>query len=92
MTIPGNGIYATRISVGNEKHLSATSIGTNPTFHENIHSIEVFILDFDDNIYDQSIQLEFVKPLRNEIKFESVEKLRTQMGKDIERARSILTS
>ena len=39
MAIPGNGIYATRISVGNENHLSATSIGTNPTFHENIHSI-----------------------------------------------------
>ena len=88
---PENGIYATFAYINNKKFMSATSIGTNPTFKGANKTIETYILNFDNDIYDQTINIEFIKKLRDEIKFSSVEKLVNQMDTDIIKTEKILS-
>lgn len=69
----------------------ALNIGTRPTFDNGARSIEVFILDFDKNIYGQNITITFVERLRDELKFPDKESLIEQMKMDVEKARLILS-
>ncbi|HCB01724.1 MAG TPA: bifunctional riboflavin kinase/FMN adenylyltransferase [Anaerolineae bacterium] len=89
---PSNGIYACWATLGEEKFMAATSVGFNPTFtpERQIQSVEAYLLDFDRDIYDQYLKLEFVSRIRDEVKFESVEALIQQIGKDVEETRKIL--
>jgi len=81
--IPGDGVYAVRVifedGTGKKGMLN---IGTNPTFSEKERTIEVNIFDFNDTIYDSKLTVEFHKHIRNEIKFESKEKLIKQLERD----------
>jgi riboflavin kinase/FMN adenylyltransferase len=90
MAIPGDGIYATLADVDERRYMSATSIGERPTFGEGGHVVEVFILDFHGDLYDQAIRLEFVRRLRDEVRFESVRALQEQVDKDVDQTRAIL--
>ena len=60
------------------------SIGYNPTFNDEKTKrfVEVYLLDFDDDIYGQSVILEWRKYLRNELKFDHIEDLIQQIKKD----------
>jgi riboflavin kinase/FMN adenylyltransferase len=89
---PANGIYACWAYLGEEKFMAATSVGFNPTFtpERQVQSVEAYLLDFDRDIYDQYLKLEFVARIRDEVKFESVEALIHQIGKDVEETREIL--
>lgn len=89
---PSNGIYACWATLGKEKFMAATSVGFNPTFtpESQIQSVEAYLLDFDRDIYGQELKLEFVTRLRNEEKFNSVESLIEQIGKDVTQTRQIL--
>ncbi|MBX3036057.1 MAG: bifunctional riboflavin kinase/FAD synthetase [Anaerolineales bacterium] len=90
---PANGIYACWAYLGNEKFIAATSVGFNPTFtpERKIQSVEAYLLDFDRDIYDQYLKLEFITRIRDEVKFESVEALIHQIGKDVEQTRALLS-
>ena len=90
--IPSGGIYACWAYLGNEKHKAAVNIGINPTFtpDKKTMSVEAYLLDFDRDIYDETLHLEFVSRLRDELKFDSVDALVLQIGKDVETARQIL--
>ncbi len=90
MAIPANGIYATWACIGRERHMAATSIGTRPTFQESQRTIEAFLLDFDGNLYDQEMRLEYVQRLREELKYDTVEALLEQIHKDVDQTRAIL--
>lgn len=90
--VPGNGIYATWAHVGTGRHPSATSIGVRPTFDGAGRTIETYIMDFEGDLYGGEIALEFVQRLRDEIRFDSVEALKAQMGRDVEQARQVLLS
>ncbi len=90
MAVPGNGIYATVAHVGEDAHMAATSIGTRPTFDGVDRTVEAFLLDFDGDLYDRKVRLEFVQRLRDELKFDSVDALIVQMRKDVEQTRAIL--
>ena len=89
--VPGNGIYATWTLAEGMRHPSATSIGVRPTFDAGERTIETHVIDFSGNLYGKQIALQFVKRLRDEIRFASVEELKTQMTKDIEQARRALS-
>ncbi|MBN4064470.1 riboflavin biosynthesis protein RibF [Dehalococcoides mccartyi] len=92
-TVPDNGIYATLVEVDGVVHQAATSIGVRPTFEtDGGRTIEAFLLDFDGDLYTKRLRLEFVKRLRAEAAFESVELLVEQINKDVEQTRQILTS
>lgn len=82
--IPKNGVYMTNTIVDNKKYLSATNIGYNPTFNEDVLKIETFILGFEGNIYGKTLEIEFIDFLRDDIKFQSKEALIDQMKMDIE--------
>lgn len=92
--IPAYGIYACRASFKTgESYLAATSIGVRPTFFEKKvppPTIEAHLLDFNRDIYGQEVQLEFVKYLRPEEKYKSVQALVDQINVDISQTRSIL--
>lgn len=85
--IPKIGIYETKTIIGEKKYMSVTSIGTNPTVGGDIIKIETYILDFDEDIYDENLEIEFIEYLRTEMKFNSLEELKTQMQKDVDRVK-----
>lgn len=80
--IPKEGVYATIVTIDGRMYKGATCIGTNPTFGTNCISIETFIIDFNEDIYDQYIELKFIKRLRDNVKFHHVDDLIHQMNKD----------
>ena len=90
--IPGDGIYATWAHLGEKPFMAATSIGTRPTFDEGERSLEAFILDFEGDVYEHKIRLEFVQRLRAEEKYETVEALQQQVDRDVTQTRAILRS
>ncbi len=90
--IPANGIYAVRARLGHEWFNGAANIGVRPQFGGGPRLVEVYILDFDRDIYGQELEAHFVERLRDEMKFENVAALVEQMGQDVARARSILVS
>lgn len=81
--VPKKGVYNTRTIIDNNKYLSATSVGYNPTFNEDILKIESHIIDFNENIYDKIVEIVFIKYLRDEFKFDTLDLLVEQMNKDI---------
>ena len=87
--LPLDGIYATLFQCGAKRYFSASSIGTNPTFGDGPRTIESFLLDFDDELYGEAVKLYFVKRIRAEKKFASVDELVAQMREDVTRARAI---
>ena len=91
--IPANGVYACWAWIGDEKHPAVTNVGIRPTFtpDQAEANIEAHFLDFDGNLYDQQIRLEFISRLRAEQKFNSIEALLKQINADIAKAREILS-
>ena len=91
VAVPANGIYASVLTVNDERHVAATSVGVRPTFGGGERKIEAYVLDFSHDIYGQEVRLEFVERLRGEIKFDGVEPLIEQMNRDVSETRSKLS-
>ena len=87
---PKNGVYVVEVIYNNKVYGGVTNIGFKPTFGNDVLSVETHILDFDQNIYGKKIKLNFIKRLRNEKRFSSIEALAAQIKRDIEEARKIL--
>ena len=92
--IPANGIYACRAYLDGREYQAAINIGVNPTFtpDKQIPNVEAHLLDFQREIYGEDLKLEFVARLRDELRFDSVDKLLEQIWKDIDETRRILNS
>ena len=89
--IPSDGIYACYVKLGVEKLLGALSIGNRPTIkNDSSHKIEVFIIDFKENIYDETIEVLIVDKVRDQVDFGSLDDLKNQMKKDIIKIKKIL--
>lgn len=80
--IPKEGVYFTKTIVDEKELYSFSSIGYNPTFDNKKSTIESHIFDFDEDIYGKDIELCFLKRLRDNIKFNSVDELIEQLKKD----------
>ena len=89
--VPLDGIYATFVDVGGVRHSSVTSVGRNPTFGEGPRTIECYILDFDGDLYGRQVRLSFVKRIREEKNFASIDLLVKQIQSDVVNARQILS-
>jgi hypothetical protein len=78
--------------VGDRKFKAAVNIGTNPTFtpDKTTLNVEAYLLDFDEDIYGEVLYLEFVKRLRDELKYTTVEALIEQIEQDVEQTRVLL--
>lgn len=87
-TIPQNGVYLVYVTVSGKKYKGVCNIGNNPTFNYVSHtSIEVNILDFSEEIYQQEIELEFIIKIRDEKKFATTKQLVAEITKNQEFAR-----
>mgnify|MGYP001407035516 FL=1 len=81
---PKKGVYAVKVKYENRSYNGVLNIGYKPTFHDHLPepSIEVHILDFDQEIYGERLVIEWRKRLRDEKKFNSAEELIEQIKKD----------
>jgi riboflavin kinase/FMN adenylyltransferase len=88
---PGHGVYACRATTADGRtYAAATNVGVRPMFVTGRGElIEAFLLDFDGDIYGQPLRLQFLKRLRGEKRFDSVDALVEQMGHDVDEARAI---
>ncbi len=84
--IPAKGVYAVRVRLKDDEVYSGMLyIGTRPTFHqENTVSVEVNLFNFDDDLYGQSLSVEFIDFVRGEVKFNSKEELVARLCRDKE--------
>ncbi len=87
---PKKGVYAVTVETGKKMYKGVANIGFSPTFADHIFTVEVHILDFSQNIYNEKIRVNFVSKLREEKKFNNIEELSRQIGKDILIARKLL--
>jgi len=96
LAIPPDGVYATWVTIDNEptiqRWMGATSIGKRPTFKEFPDlAIETYLLDFNKDIYNRRMKIEFVQKIRDQKQFGSKNSLIEQMQIDIDTIRNILT-
>jgi riboflavin kinase/FMN adenylyltransferase len=91
-TALGHGIYAVRVHFEGGVHDGAAYLGTRPTYDNGMPVLEVFLLDFDGDLYGREIEVEFVDFIRPDRKFDSSEALINQMQADCERVRDILAA
>ena len=90
LVVPDHGIYACRAQVGDVHRIAAVNVGVRPTFQTGRGLlVEAYLLDFDGDIYDQELRLEFLERLRGEKRFDSVDALVEQMHRDVDEARRI---
>jgi riboflavin kinase/FMN adenylyltransferase len=89
---PKGGVYAVTVEYQGTTYDGAANIGYSPTFDNGEFSVEVHILDFHEDIYDQLIRVNFIQRLRGERKFAGPEALAAQIKLDIETARKLLAS
>lgn len=88
--VPGNGIYAGWALLGGERFMAVTNVGTRPTFDGQNLTVEAYLLDFDRDIYGETLTFTFESYLRPELRFNDVQELIVQMGADVEAGRAYL--
>jgi riboflavin kinase/FMN adenylyltransferase len=89
--VPLWGIFAVRVSgAGLSNHPAVSSLGTRPTVNGTDPLLEVHLFDFDDDLYGQYLDVDFIARLRDEQKFPSIEALVAQMHRDAAAARTVL--
>jgi riboflavin kinase/FMN adenylyltransferase len=90
MALPPDGVYAVWAEVARRRLPAVANVGRKPTFGDLERTIEVHILDFDEDLYGRVLRVEFALRLRGEVRFPSVEALLAQIRTDIARARLAL--
>jgi len=80
--IPKNGVYVVTSKINNQQFNGMMNIGYNPTFNGELKSIEVHFFNFNQDIYNQEIQVEILERIRDEQKFDTIEDLKAQLEKD----------
>lgn len=88
--LPAVGVYAAYALWQSQVMQAVVNIGCNPTFGANTLSVEAFLLDCNANLYGQTLELQFVKRLRNEVTFKNSCELSAQIHHDVEHAKYIL--
>lgn len=80
--IPNKGVYLIKAKIKNRSYYGMMNIGNRPTLNGKNETLEVNIFNFNENIYGKSLSIFFLNKIRNEIKFDSIEKLSNQLQKD----------
>jgi len=88
----GHGIYAVRVYVDHQRYDGAAYLGTRPMFDNGEPVLEVFLLDFEGELYGREIEVEFIGFVRADARLPSLEALIAQMTQDCTRARAILAA
>ena len=93
MVTPPNGVYVTYCTYNGKRYPSVTNVGIKPTIEagkgeeERIKNVETHIFDFDKELYGKTIRVEFLRKLRDEVKFDDISELSEQIVRDCLEAR-----
>ncbi len=85
-----HGIYAVRVAIAGKRHDAVASFGVRPMFDDGAPLLEVFLFDFDGDLYGQTIEVAFIGWIRHEQKFPTIEALKRHMLADAAQARDAL--
>ena len=88
--IPADGVYAVKVSVKGQLFKGMLNIGHRPTVDGSHKTIEVHIIDFNDDIYEENIQVLFIDRIRDEKKFDGIDALKSQIMVDRAEALKLL--
>ena len=86
--VPADGVYAASATVDGMNHAVALSIGTNPTFDGPARTVEAYLLDFDGDLYGQTLTLKLHRWLRGQVKYRGVDPLVEQLHRDVAAVRA----
>ena len=81
--MPSDGVYATETVLNDVTYESVTNIGGKPTVRDGVNRVECHILNFNKDIYGEKIKIRFIKKLREIVKFNSIDELKTQLKNDV---------
>jgi riboflavin kinase/FMN adenylyltransferase len=87
--IPKGGVYAVTVIINDRTYYGVTNIGYNPTFGVEALSVETHLLDFSEDILGETIRINFIKRLRDEKTYGSVEELADQIARDVQEAKEL---
>ena len=85
--VPARGVYAVQVQVLGQTHRGMTNIGVRPTVGGTVPTIETHILDFNEDIYGLPLRITFLRRIRNEVRFPSLDALKAQLAQDREACR-----
>ena len=85
-----HGVYAVEVCVDGARFGGVASFGTRPTVDDGAPLLETFLFDFDGDLYGRAIEVAFVRRIRDERKFDSLDALKAEMDRDKDKARAIL--
>ena len=88
--LPADGVYAACVEVGGIPYHTVVNIGVRPSFDNGRRTVEAHLLDFEGDLYGQVLTVEFIERLREERRFDSIEKLVSQIRQDCAIARDVL--
>ncbi len=88
---PKTGVYAVTVECSDGHYKGVANIGYSPTFDDHVFTIEVHLLDFNNDLYGQDIRVNFIKRIRDEKKFSNIDELAQQIQNDIISGRKILS-
>jgi len=88
--LPAVGVYAVKVRLGGELYDGACNIGRNPTFQNERLTLEVFLFDFEGDLYGREVSVFFLDRLRGEKRFPGPEALKAAIAADVERCKEIL--
>ena len=90
LLLPANGVYAAYAWVGGRRYVAAANVGVRPTVDGRDRTVEAHLLDFDEEIYGQTVRLQFERRIRPEQRFSGLDALRAQIQKDVDDIRESL--
>jgi len=90
--LPADGVYATWAYVDDKAYKSMTNIGKRPTFGHSERIVEVYILNYDSDLYGRELKIDVIERLRDEKQFDTAEELKKQIIEDVNQGRAILNS
>jgi riboflavin kinase/FMN adenylyltransferase len=89
--LPADGVYATLAYINDQPHQSITNIGNRPTFGETERAVEVYIFNYNGDLYHRNLKVDIIDRLRGEQRFATTDELVKQITKDIKGARAALS-
>jgi riboflavin kinase/FMN adenylyltransferase len=88
--LPKRGVYAVKLLIDDVLHDGVTNVGYNPTFGDTGLTVETHVLDYSGELMGKTIKVHFIKRLRGEKAFKTLEELSDQIAQDIARAKEVL--
>lgn len=88
--VPARGVYAGFARVGDKWYPACTNVGVAPTFRRGESKVEAYLLDFDGDLYGETVDVGFVRRIREEKRFSGVGELKARIARDVEEARGIM--